>query len=190
MARFSGLLSTDVYNETCNEARLAHWIISATEAVAADADGILNDTALGTGVTKVTTFLAQPPYPRNITIVASDAQSGKATVYGTNIADQAISEELTIDGTTPVLGAKAFKTVTSISLPIKAGSETVDVGWGDKLGLPFMSATAHVMFAALDKVIETTAPTQVADADEIEKNTVDLNSALDGHVVDLYFFMD
>ena len=110
-------------------------------------------------------------------------------MYGTNIADQAISEELTINGSTPVLGAKAFKTVTSIVLPVKAGTETVDVGWGDKLGVPYLFAAKPALLATLAGVIEATAPTQVNDSDEIEKNTVDLNSSLNGGEVCLYYFI-
>lgn len=184
--RYAGQLSTDVYGILADQAKLAHLQLSAAQAVAADTDGLLNDTALGTGATTVTTFLNAMPYPRNVTIVASATQTGKATVYGTNIADEVISEELTINSDTPVVGAKAFKTVTSIVLPVKAGSETVDVGWGDKIGLPFMLSARPLLWATVDGVIETTVPTMVVDADEVEKNTIDLNTGLNGQIIDLY----
>jgi hypothetical protein len=187
MNRYIGSLGTDVYGINADEARLAHITISAEEAVAADPDGLVDGYALGEEASIVTEFLNPMPYPRNITIVASAAQDGKVTVIGTNIADEAISEEITINGDTPVVGTKAFKTVTSIELPAKDGSETVDIGWGDKLGMPYMFNKKTLVMALLDGVIETTAATQAIDDDEIEKNTVDLSSALNGKVIDLYF---
>jgi len=187
--RYFGELQTDVYGTNADEGKIAHIELTAAQAVAADTDGLLDGTALSEEASTVTEFLNAMPYPRNITIVASDAQSGAATVTGTNINDQVITEELTINGTTPVLGAKAFKTVTSIALPAKSGTETVDVGWGDKIGLPYMLTKKSLFMSLLDGVIETTAAAVVVDADEIEKNTVDLNSSLNGKVVDLYLVL-
>lgn len=187
--RYFGELCTDVYGITVDKGSIAHIELTAAQAVAADPDGLLDGTALGTGATTVTTFLNPIPYPRNLTIVASAAQTGDAVITGTNIADKAITETLTINGTSPVIGTLAFKTVTSVLLPVKAGTENVDLGWGDKIGLPFMLTKKSLAMACLDGVIETTAASVVADADELHKNTVDLNSALNGKVVDLYFFL-
>lgn len=188
--RFFGLLSTDVYGITAEEARCAHIQLSTAQAVAADTDGLLDGTALPAVATTVTEFLNDMPYVRNVTMVCSATQTGDAVVTGTNIADAVITETFTLTSDTPVVGALAFKTVTSIALPVRVGSETIDVGWGDKIGLPFMSATKPCVLAYLDKARETTEPTLVADADEIEKNTIDLNSNLNGKVVDIYLFLD
>lgn len=187
--RYFGELCTDVYGINVDKGSIAHIEISAAEAVAADADGILKETALGAEASTVTEFLNDMPYPRNVTIVASDTQTGDAVITGTNIADEVITETLTINSTTPVIGAQAFKTITSIALPAKAGSETVNVGWGDKLGLPYLLTKKTLVMACLDGVIETTAATVAIDADELDKNTVDLNSNLNGKVVDLYFIL-
>ena len=64
---------------------------------------------------------------------------------------------------------------------------TFAVTFGDKIGLPWMLDKNYLVMALFNKIIETTAATVVVDDDELEKNTVDLNSALDGSVVDLYF---
>lgn len=188
--RFIGRLSTDVYGVSTDEIKVAHIALTKEQACAADADGLLKSAVLGEAATTVTTFLKSMPYARNVTIVASATQTGKATVYGTNIANQPVSEELTINSATPVVGAKAFKTVTSVVLPIKEGTETVDIGWGDILGLPYMFDKKPLVFALQDGALETTAPTLVIDADELEKNTIDLSTALDdAKSVDLYLFM-
>jgi hypothetical protein len=63
---------------------------------------------------------------------------------------------------------------------------TVTIGFGDKLGLPFKLAHNTVLFAFLDNTKEGTAPTVAVSATDFEGNTIDLNSALAGKVVDAY----
>lgn len=185
MPRYPGKLNTDVYAIQANEMRLAHIQYSAAEMVAADADGLIDGQALGAAAVTLTEFLNDMPYARNVTIVASDAQTGDCVVNGTNLADDVISETLAFNGTTPVVGTKAFKTITSIVLPIKVGSETCDIGWGQLVGLPYMFASKPLVFAQNDGAVDTT-PALTVDADELEKNVVDFNGSLDGSVMDLY----
>jgi hypothetical protein len=145
----------------------------------------------------VTTGITNPPYPRNITATAggtgTDVKAIQVVITGTNIDDEEITETrpaFTVNTTGIVEGAKAFKTVTSVLIPAHDGTgATTAIGFGDKLGLPYELDANTVLLAALGGVREGTAPTVVADADEIEKNTVDLNSALDGSVVDIYLLV-
>lgn len=181
--RYVGKLATDVYGITADEGRVAVITLTAAQCVAADEDGILAAEALPAEAADYTTFENDMPYARNWTAVCSDTQTGAITVTGTNLADQVISETKDLTSDTPVVGALAFKTITNINLPQKVGSETINVGWGDKLGLPFMFSVKPILWAADDGVIETTVPTVAVDADEVEKNTIDLNSAMDGSVI-------
>ncbi len=118
---------------------------------------------------------------------------GTITVAGTNINDEAITEVITpTDGGT-TQGVKAFKSVTSVTgagWVVDTGNDTVVVGFGDKLGLPFFGTVNTVLAAAIDGVREGTLPTVVRDADEIEKNTVELDSALDGSDVDVWLIVE
>jgi hypothetical protein len=193
MSRYFGELSTDVYGINVDETKVAHISLTAAQACAADPDGLLADATLDSEkTTEVTEFLNPMPCPRNVTVVASAStgENAKVIVYGTNIANQPISEEFVLTGTTPVVGNKAFKTITKIVLPIAAGSEVIDVGWGDKLGLPYMLSSKPLVFALQGGALETTAPTLSIDADEVEKNTIDLNSALhDEKTVDIFLFL-
>ena len=190
MGKYAGRLSTDI-GTTIDELRLGVVEYTAAQAIVADADALLADQATAAdAVTTVTTFLAQPPFPRSITILpggtTADVKAGNITVAGTNINDEAITEDVAIlaDAATAVETTKAFKTVTSISFIAQDGAAaTYDVGFGDKLQFPFMSATNIVLDAYLDGVREATFPTVTLDADEIEKNTIDLSSALNGKVV-------
>ncbi len=193
--RYIGYLSSDVYGVGVDEARVGCIQLSATEAAAA---GVVHAAITGSGsaVVNTTTAITNPPYPRNIVITpggtTTDVAACDITVTGTNFKDEVITEALSFaaNATAPTVGVKAFKTVTKISIPIQDGAgATFAVTFGDKIGLPFYLTSNTVIHATLGGVKETTAPTVVVDADEIEKNTVDLESALDGNAVDIYLLL-
>lgn len=146
--------------------------------------------------TTVSTFLAQPDVPRNITITTggttADVNAGDVVVTGTNFFGKAITESIAITenqaGTSS--GVKAFKTVTSVVIPIQDGTGALyDIGVGDVLGLKrCMANVGAVAWAVFDGAFEATRPTCVADVDEVEKNTCDINGTLNGAKnVELYF---
>lgn len=105
-----------------------------------------------------------------------------AVAEAANDATMALS--FTDTGTTGVtMGADGDK-VTGVA------PDLVFIGYGDILGLPVMTKFKKVISARLDRVLEATAPTEVADADEIEKNTLVLNSSLNGKEVDILMYLD
>ena len=168
----------------------------------ADPDQVLTTHAGPTSaaVVTVTTFTAQPDFPRNITITptgtTTDVEECDVTVSGTNIHNRAISEVLAFaaNASTATAGTKAFKTVTSVSWAADCESggfaATWTVGVGDVLGLKAcMDKAGYVIQTVFDGVYEATRATCVADADEVEKNTCDINGTLDGAKVVDFFFM-
>lgn len=171
--------------------------LTAAEAAAADTNAV-HAAVTDTGEeVEVTTGITNPPYPRNITATsggtATDIGAVQVIIEGTNFLDEVISETLpifTANSATTVVGAKAFKTVTSITIPAHDGlAATTEIGFGDKLGVPDYLDGNTVLYATLDNVKEGTPPTVVADPDEIEKNTVDLSSALNGTTVDIVYIV-
>lgn len=184
------LLQTGVEGLTVDKGHVAHYQVAAANADAA------SDHACKTAFTLaalaqagITAGITNPKTPRNVTVKGNAAGcAGDVKVYGTDIAGNAIDETLTLVDATVVQGAKAFKTVTKIDFPaeVHAGTDTVEVGYGDKLGIPFKLSHNTVIAAAINNVREATAPTVTVDAADISKNTVDLNSALAGTVVDIY----
>lgn len=75
-------------------------------------------------------------FGRNLTVVSDTASTTqKVTVKGYDFYNQPMSEEFTLNGTTSVVGKKAFKTVCEITLA-KGAAQTVTVSTGLKLGLP------------------------------------------------------
>ncbi|HYF94425.1 MAG TPA: hypothetical protein VD969_19575 [Symbiobacteriaceae bacterium] len=145
----------------------------------------------------VATQITQPSVPRNITATAGgvdgDIGAVQVVVTGTNYADEEIAETLpAFTENTPgtVTGNKAFKTVTSISIPAHDGTgATTAIGFGEKLGLPYELPHNTVLAAFLDKAREGTDPTVTTSPTALESNTIDLNSALDGKVVDVYLIV-
>lgn len=167
--------------------------------LAADADAILaayTDDGASASFPTDQAFAGQPDVCRNITATAggtaADIGAISVVVTGTNMNDEAISETLpafTVNTAGTVQGVKAFKSVTAITIPAHDGTgATTSVGFGDKLGLPRELDRNTVVAAFLDGVKEGTAPTVVTDVDELEKNTCDLNSALDGSEVVIDFY--
>lgn len=173
-------------------AHLAHLQVAAADAVAASADGVLEATALTDEAQDITAGLTSPAVPRNLSVTGNASGiTGDVVVTGTNWLGEEITETIALNGASTVLGNKAFRTVTEVSLPVETheGTDTVSVGWGDKLGLPYLLAHNTVLAAYLNNVKEGTAPTVAVSATAIESNTVDLNSALNGSVVDVYLIV-
>lgn len=191
------VMQTAVEGVSVDHAFMAHFQVSAANAVAADTDGVLAATATSTAATTVTTGFANPAVPRNITATAGgtagDIKAVQVKITGTNYADEVITEDLpafTVDTAGSVTGNKAFKTVTKVEIPAMDGAgATVAIGFGDKLGLPFKLSHNTVLAAYLDNTKEGTAATVAVSATAVESNTIDLNSALDGKAVDAYLMV-
>lgn len=182
-------IQTSVPGVTCDRGFVAHFQVAAANAVAASDTGILAATAMpGSGTTVVTEGITNPAVPRALKIKGNAAGiTGNVVIAGTNYADEALTETIALNGATAVDGVKAFKTVTSITIPPRnAEGNTVSVGYNDKLGLPYKLAHNTVLIASLDNSREATAPTVTVSQTAIESNTVDLNSALNGKQVDVY----
>lgn len=75
---------------------------------------------------------------RALRYVASGASTGTVTVTGRDYMNQKVVEVITLNGTTPVLGLKAFKYIDNIAWTSTSGV-TLDVGWRDCFGLMMKS---------------------------------------------------
>lgn len=105
---------------------------------AADADAVINDLDIDPAGS-TTTFLsseADATYGRNLTFVASSTATSTITVHGWDYLGQPMSETITLNSGTPVVGTKAFKRLRQVDFALTA-SITVDIGWGARFGLPY-----------------------------------------------------
>lgn len=150
-----------------------------------------------TGVQQVvTTGITSPDVARNVTATAggtaADIKAISVVVAGTDAEGTAITETLpafTVNTAGTVVGAKAFATVTSITIPAHDGTgATTAIGTGAKLGIGHRLARNSVLAAYLAGVREATAPTVATSATALESNTAQLSTALDGTpvVIDYY----
>ena len=137
---------------------------------------------------------------RNVTVTqtAVDAEdtNGTIVVVGKDLAGNTITETLTPKAGETVAGTKAFAEITSITGAgwavdaIDGTKDKITVGFGALIGLPDkLSDTAQVFAASLGNVREGTHPTVTVSATALESNTVDLNSALNGTPVKIYYWL-
>lgn len=102
--------------------------------------------------------------PRNITGVVTHAGTTvamTALVTGTDENGAPMSELITFPATATsiaVAGKKAFKTVTSIAIAAAADAEanTLNMGWGDVLGLPFLLTHKNAVIYMMDGIPQVT----------------------------------
>ena len=146
--------------------------------------------------------------PRNITGVmthGSAVVASTVTISGYDQYGAPMTETLTFTaGTTSkaVAGLKAFKYIYSFAITSAADSttNTLNMGWGDVLGLPYKLPALSDFFTNgtyFNEVLEATAPTVVAGVTTTAtattgdvRGTVALNSAMDGSAVSVWYRTD
>jgi hypothetical protein len=109
--------------------------------------------------------------PRNITAAATHGSSVVAMtllVTGKDENGVTLTEQLPISagGTSQTAtGKKAFKTLTSIAITSagNATTNTLDMGFGDTLGLPYLLKEKNKAIYLMDNVIQTGGTITVAD---------------------------
>ena len=113
--------------------------VSFGTPAAANATLVANGSSIAVATSFDLTSIAQFPetYGRNAVVVASGAATSIVVLNGWDYLGQPISEQITLAGTTPVVGSKAFKTFRSLTVQTVTAATTVNVGSGAKFGLPF-----------------------------------------------------
>lgn len=190
--KFGQIIQTNVNEIAVDRGFIAHFQVLAADAAAQNITGILAATALTSEAQEIIENISNPAVPRNIKIKANAAGvTGDVVITGTNYKDEVITETIALNGDTEVQGDKAFKTVTQIDLPAEThvGTDTVSVGFANKLGLPYLLAFDTIIIAHRDGTREATLPTVATSETAIESNTVLLNSALNGTQIDVFLIV-
>lgn len=134
--KFGQNIMTDIEGVDIDRAFLAHYHIAAADAVEGSSDGVHALMNLGAAKQTIKTGITNPAVPRNIRIDGNvSGITGVVKITGTNFAGEAITENITANGTSAKDGLVAFKTVTEIELPIQnhtpaAQTETIQVTAG------------------------------------------------------------
>lgn len=115
--------------------------------------------------------ITNPDVPRNLRAVfAASYDGGDIVVDGTDQFGNTIQETIVAVANSTVVGAKVFKTVTAIRrTAVGATANTVSIGTGDKIGVPFKlkSAVGVLLVAAtaeavtVDVTLNSFVPTTV-----------------------------
>ena len=80
-------------------------------------------------------------YGRCLTATGSAGSNHVCTIHGRDYLGQMMQESLTLSGTTVIFGNKAFKYVDKVVIAAGASGDTADIGWYDRLGLPYKAET-------------------------------------------------
>ena len=143
--------------------------------------------------------------PRNITGVVSHSTTTVAmtvTINGYDVYGAPMQETLTFAATATSIaanGLKAFKYIYSFVITAAADAEanTLNLGWGDVLGLPYKLAAASDIISTLFNgtaeastivVADTTSPATAITGDV--RGTIDTTSASDGSAVVVWASFD
>lgn len=148
--------------------------------VALDADGIAQAQAVsGAGNLTINGALASGgvatlDVPRTVEIDSSNAgdTTQTATVYGTDVYGNAMTETIAFNGTTAVAGTKAFKTVTRVAVSA-AMAGNANVGTTDVFGLPYRVDSRNYVQTAWNGAFVTTGTFAAADVTSPATATTD-----------------
>lgn len=113
--------------------------ICASQTILSATTALINGTLATAGV-------ATTDVPRSLQMVSSNAgdTTQTATVIGTDTVGRLTTERLSMNGATPVLSLRAYRTIRSITFSAAlAGNLTV--GTGAKLGLPVRIRVGDVL---------------------------------------------
>lgn len=150
----TALISAATSTELPNAATITYTFPAAS---ASPQDGARNDGILAT--------------PRNVTAVATHSTSIVAMtmlVTGKDVDGITMSELFTVTATgtsKTVAGKKTFKTITSIAVASAsdATANTLSMGFGDVLGLPFLLSQKNAILCFMDGVPQATGTLVAGD---------------------------
>jgi hypothetical protein len=155
-----------------------NWTAPDAPAVAT----VLAATLLTAAVQTISTGITNPDFPRVLSITGGDGNvTGNVVITGTNIRGETVTDTIASSGTDTVVGVVAFKTVSSIQLPVYAvaGTETISVGITDKLGLQSIPLSTSVLSETSGNAADTGGAILTRDADEVEKCLFDPTTQCD-----------
>jgi len=151
-----GSIPTPAVGTVSNMSAVKYTTSPAIGSATATKAALLLTVAAQTGVTA---GITQPDYPRIVTVKGNGANvTGNVVVHGTDINGTIISDTISSNGASEVLGALAFKTVTSIDYPTYAvaGTESISIGRGNKIGFPVaIPNTSLVLAKSFDGSVDT-----------------------------------
>lgn len=122
-----------------------HFNVSAENAVAASNDAVHSAVNLGAAAQEIETGITDPAIPRALRIKGSaTGVTGNVVITGFNFNDEVITETIALNGANVVDGAKAFKEITKITLPVKSHTPVAQVETATAAGTVSTAGNASV----------------------------------------------
>jgi hypothetical protein len=116
---------------------------------AASATAVHAAANLAADAQDVASNITNPDIPRIVTVKGNvSGIAGNVVITGTNIAGAAKTDTIALNGTSEVLGVKAFKTVTNINLPARTHTPVAQVETATAVGTITGSGNAAVVVTA------------------------------------------
>ena len=196
---FSDVLSSPVSDTDAVNAGVENLLMRpvgfrALQPVVADVERVVVSVDMQVGAYTIANASAAGGIALNVTVTTTVTDGidtlGTVDIVGTDIDDQVLTETITPVTDATVQGTRAFKTVTSVTgvdWVTNGGEDLITVGFGELIGLPDYLLHDTVIFALLNNVREGTHPTVTTSTTVLALNTVDLNTALGGTDVVIYY---
>jgi hypothetical protein len=174
-------IQTDASGVSVDRAFLAHYHIAAADAPAASSDGVHAAMALTAATQAIKTGITNPAVPRNARIDGNvSGITGHVLVKGLNVAGEAISADLTANGTSAVDSDIAFASITEIDLPVRnhtpaKQTETIQVTHGCSTAgdLPVVVTATTLLGSKSPKTVTVPVTTDMSDAAEVAAAVVE-----------------
>ena len=119
-------------------------------------------------------------YGRCLTATGSGGSDHVLTITGRDYLGQQMQENMTLSGTTVIFGNKAFKYVDTLAIASGAASDTCDIGWYERVGLPYKAEAVigyteddvSMPYAAVQVPVEVDAVRYASGADVVVPSPV------------------
>lgn len=162
-------------------------------AAAAGTNQVLAATTVSNTAANTFLIAPNPDVPRNVVVTlagtAASVPAGNIVINGTNVEGMVISETLALtpSSLTVPVSSKAFKSITSVTMPQATGTGvTLALGYGAKLGIGMRNIAAMPIMvwvrqstAPFAETLEAPSASSLS-ATIVENNTVTTTTAQDG----------
>lgn len=160
--------------------------VSATDSdTSFDSDDYKNTFDGSATSTTSTPGMLKATYGQCLTCTGTSSSDHVILITGRDYLGQRMTEQFTLSDALVIYGNKAFKFVDSMAIASGTAGDTVDVGWYDKLGLPYK---AEAMIGLTEdnvrrEVHQVQLPWWLNSTDYVAGTNLFLTSPVDGFVV-------
>ena len=147
----------EILDEVVQALRL--FRMTVVDIKAADTDGV-HAAITGNGtIRNITTSITNPDESRNATITTTNNSSPSGNVVLTGLVrGTEETETFVIVAGSTVQGNKPYDTITNIQIPAGvSGSDTVSIGWGDKVGLTYEISAVTKVYKVVINAVDVTS---------------------------------